>query len=268
MRPRRLRVGDVSSRCHAPPACTHPPPAETPRADSMALLGRRRRSSGDGQAGPSEAQAEVSRHMYLGGESGTPKCNGARAGPRWGRATPPPPPTRSRRPALAPPLFSHCCCLVVLVQRWRSCPARRSCCKWGARTGCRYYRSKVRTLAGRGGGAGLAARRVHNPPTLVPPPPPGLVLCPGDALPLRLGHASDRALLRAALAAPPPLTRLLAVVCCRQWLGSQLHICGVGCVVVVRKVAVDSGVALATGWFGRASRPSRGGRLTACVGQA
>lgn len=47
-------------------------------------------------------------------------------------------------------------------------------------------------------------------------PDAGLVLCPGSTLPLRLTFRGDRALLQQALNAPPPLTRLIAVVCCQR----------------------------------------------------
>jgi hypothetical protein len=42
------------------------------------------------------------------------------------------------------------------------------------------------------------------------------VLCPGNTLPLRLTFRGDRALVQQALEAPPPLSRLIAVVCCQR----------------------------------------------------
>lgn len=51
----------------------------------------------------------------------------------------------------------------------------------------------------------------------------GLVLCPGNTLPLRLTFRGDRALVQQALSAPPPLSRLIAVVCCtRSYFTPQL----------------------------------------------
>lgn len=46
--------------------------------------------------------------------------------------------------------------------------------------------------------------------------PAGLVLCPGNTLPLKLTFRGDRALVQQALDAPAPLTRLIAVVCCQR----------------------------------------------------
>ena len=58
----------------------------------------------------------------------------------------------------------------------------------------------------------------HGAVTLLAAPlaPAGLVLCPGSTLPLRLTFRGDRALVQQALSAPPPLTRLIAVVCCQR----------------------------------------------------
>lgn len=63
------------------------------------------------------------------------------------------------------------------------------------------------------------------PQYLLPPPKfaTGLVLCPGNTLPLRLTFRGDRALVQQALSAPPPLSRLIAVVCCtRSYFTPQL----------------------------------------------
>ena len=49
------------------------------------------------------------------------------------------------------------------------------------------------------------------------------MLCPGNTLPLRLTFRGDRALVQQALEAPPPLTRLIGVVCCqRSYFSAQL----------------------------------------------
>lgn len=60
-------------------------------------------------------------------------------------------------------------------------------------------------------------------PTLPAHKRAGLVLCPGNTLPLRLTFRGDRALVQQALSAPPPLSRLIAVVCCtRSYFTPQL----------------------------------------------
>lgn len=71
------------------------------------------------------------------------------------------------------------------------------------------------------GGSGLLEEgQEYRLPVL---PLDGLVLCPGNTLPLRLSFRSDRALVQQALEAPPPLTRLIAVVCCtRSYFTPQL----------------------------------------------
>ena len=67
--------------------------------------------------------------------------------------------------------------------------------------------------------------------------PAGLVLCPGNTLPLRLTFRGDRALVQQALEAPPPLTRLIAVVCCqRSYFTPQLMLQRVGCIAELRKM--------------------------------
>ena len=76
----------------------------------------------------------------------------------------------------------------------------------------------------------------------------GLVLAPGDTLPLRLTFRGDRALLQRALAAPPPLTRLLAVVCCQRGIFTpQLMLQRVGCVAEVRSMGSGGVNVLAKG---------------------
>lgn len=57
---------------------------------------------------------------------------------------------------------------------------------------------------------------VAHPRLRTPSAQAGLVLCPGNTLPLRLTFRGDRALVQQALDAPAPLTRLLAVVCCQR----------------------------------------------------
>lgn len=64
-----------------------------------------------------------------------------------------------------------------------------------------------------GGVALLAEGAVYRLPVL---PLDGLVLCPGGTLPLRLTFRGDRSMAQRALEAPPPLTRLIAVVCCQR----------------------------------------------------
>ncbi|EFN59238.1 hypothetical protein CHLNCDRAFT_138225 [Chlorella variabilis] len=85
------------------------------------------------------------------------------------------------------------------------------------------------------GSAGLLEEgRTYRLPVL---PLDGLVLCPGSTLPLRLTFRGDRALLQQALNAPPPLTRLIAVVCCqRGYFTPQLMLQRVGCVAEICKM--------------------------------
>ncbi|PRW58559.1 cereblon isoform X2 isoform B [Chlorella sorokiniana] len=85
------------------------------------------------------------------------------------------------------------------------------------------------------GSAGMLEEGVvYNLPVL---PLDGLVLCPGNTLPLRLTFRGDRALVQQALSAPPPLSRLIAVVCCtRSYFTPQLMLQRVGCVAEIRKM--------------------------------
>ena len=69
----------------------------------------------------------------------------------------------------------------------------------------------------------------------------GCILCPGDILPLRVLAPSDRIAVRAAMQAPAPLNRLVAVVCCGDIPrhGSHLHFENVGCTAEVVKMSAD-----------------------------
>ncbi|KAL4443928.1 hypothetical protein ABPG75_011665 [Micractinium tetrahymenae] len=91
----------------------------------------------------------------------------------------------------------------------------------------------------------LEEGQVYRLPVL---PLDGLVLCPGNTLPLRLTFRGDRALVQQALEAPPPLTRLLAVVCCqRSYFTPQLMLQRVGCVAEIRKMGAQGINLLAKG---------------------
>ncbi|KAL4426161.1 hypothetical protein ABPG77_007443 [Micractinium sp. CCAP 211/92] len=91
----------------------------------------------------------------------------------------------------------------------------------------------------------LEEGQVYRLPVL---PLDGLVLCPGNTLPLRLTFRGDRALVQQALDAPPPLSRLLAVVCCqRSYFTPQLMLQRVGCVAEIRKMGAQGINLLAKG---------------------
>lgn len=69
----------------------------------------------------------------------------------------------------------------------------------------------------------------------------GVVLVPGETLPHRLLMPADRLAVRLALQAPPPVTRLLAVVCYHNILGRYggVRLERVGCTVEVMKRSGD-----------------------------
>lgn len=96
------------------------------------------------------------------------------------------------------------------------------------------------------GSSGLLEEgQVYRLPVL---PLDGLVLCPGNTLPLRLTFRGDRALVQQALDAPPPLARMLAVVCCqRSYFTPQLMLQRVGCVAEIRKMGAQGVNLLAKG---------------------
>ncbi|KAF8069542.1 Crbn [Scenedesmus sp. PABB004] len=83
-------------------------------------------------------------------------------------------------------------------------------------TASHAYLGDVDELSGAGAGGWLPAGASARLPLLVLD---GVVLFPGCQLPLLLGTPHEQRLLSAALAAPPPLTRLLAVM---PWLRGAL----------------------------------------------
>lgn len=141
---------------------------------------------------------------------------------------------------------------------------------------CLFFLAELADVEGPAA-APLAPETVHALPMLALE---GVVLFPGDVLPLRLLRAQDRALADRALQAPPPLTGLVAVVSnklpdvlpgvlptpsgvaelsCRHhaWLQvssqslpapiSSARLCAVGCSAQIFKVSEDGTAVLALG---------------------
>lgn len=99
-----------------------------------------------------------------------------------------------------------------------------------------FYTAETDDLQGR---ADLLEEGItYNLPLL---PLDGCILCPGDILPLRVLAPTDRLALRVAMQAPPPLSRLIAVVCCGDIPrhGNLLHFESVGCTAEVVKMSAD-----------------------------
>ncbi|KAK9812881.1 hypothetical protein WJX72_005161 [[Myrmecia] bisecta] len=65
---------------------------------------------------------------------------------------------------------------------------------------------------------------------------PGVVLLPGDTLPMRLVDAGERALAERALAAPVPYNRIVAVVHARRQLNGRFSLMPIGCTAEVRQM--------------------------------
>ncbi|KAL3153028.1 hypothetical protein ABBQ38_012053 [Trebouxia sp. C0009 RCD-2024] len=92
-----------------------------------------------------------------------------------------------------------------------------------------------------GGGTLLDAGQICHLPLI---PLEGIVLMPGDTLPLKVVRRQDRQKLESALTAPAPFTRLIAVACMSRSDPGAMHLHTVGCTAEIRQVHRQEGGAL------------------------
>ncbi|GAB4813547.1 hypothetical protein N2152v2_000593 [Parachlorella kessleri] len=67
----------------------------------------------------------------------------------------------------------------------------------------------------------------------------GVVLCPGDTLPLKLQHPADQAMAQRAVQAAPPLKGLIAVACLQQLSRWRHVIPRVGCLAQIKQLRLQ-----------------------------
>lgn len=92
-----------------------------------------------------------------------------------------------------------------------------------------------------GGGIVLDTGQICHLPLI---PLEGIVLMPGDTLPLKVVRRQDRAKLEAALSAAAPYTRLIAVVCMTRSDPGAVHLHSVGCTAEIRQISRQDDVML------------------------